>query len=341
MTLEEINQIEKDYRKRVKRTNSTYVKSVLDRMARERVKLRSESNDKFHSSDSSFNAHTCGTIQNRTTITGRDIGILEQEVNDIMREVEANPNKYDPVCESYTELNTTRGGEGKLRDIEGGVGLVEIGMPQWIKDLKIAFQTYSRTERKRGKDWFDVEDLTFYGTETRESAKKRKPINEVYTMIDVSGSMGAFGKSGKTYLELMASYLPHIVSKYDGEVWIVDEQIQGKWENNRLRTAFDKAEKEARSKTLGATASGNSDFDKAFVEFLAIKKQEKKDFMLLILTDGQEPWNYELLKELGNVTFVLPKEGNSGLAHYNIDKLIEDEELPHFTAINVDWEQID
>jgi predicted metal-dependent peptidase len=92
-------------------------------------------------------------------------------------------------------------------------------------------------------------------------------------------------------------------------VWCVDTKVQDVKSNKEAFDIFKSANTLAKN-SLALAGGGATDFKSAFERLLAIIERDKKDIMVIILTDAGLQWDIGMLQELENVIIVAPEEGS-------------------------------
>jgi hypothetical protein len=217
MTEQDIKDAERRYAEITSKANNGWNRSVLDRLRAEREQRRAGHNTIFNERSGDFtDIPTCQTQeQNEARVKPEDIPILKNIIDGITKEVSENILEFPDIASGIPEISTSK----ESGSTTGLVQVMEYGQPQWVSELEIAVEDFADLQRDRSKDWYDPEDLTYYGVEAREGAKKLEPKNVILIMLDTSGSMMGVGQGGKSFLEIMASYIPPIVEEYEGAIW--------------------------------------------------------------------------------------------------------------------------
>jgi hypothetical protein len=332
MDRENLKRTRRRYQEIIDKANTTYVRDVLDRVREDREKLRAKNNDIFNEqSDYTQDIPTCGTIaESEYKIDVTDIPALEENVSDILSEIQRNPMEFPDIVNAIPEVSNQQAGTQGGNPIGKGIfEIQDIGIPQWVKELEIAVKDWSEKQRDRSKDWHDVEDLTFYGIESKEKAKKLEPKSKVIVMLDTSGSMCHGGCDGRSYIQMLGAYIPPIVKNYEGQLWLCDDAVRERFPFSQIRYMLTE---EGFAPFAGG---GGTNFDLVFKEWLAMKEIDGSDFMGIVLTDGGVSYDnsVEIIRRMGNVVLVQPEESKSSLAP--LKGLIESDKYPNIRAVSV------
>ena len=223
--------------------------------------------------------------------------------DEIIDQIKQNPHIFKEVGSiSTSSTDISSGGEGGSE--RGYVHLAPMGTPKWVKELKEITKGFVRGKKQRSKEYYDPEDL-IRGVLSKQSAKKTKREQYVYTVLDTSGSMSSSSGVGRvSFLELMMKQIPPIVREYEGEVVLCDTEIHYPiYTNKQIRKALDETGK------LGQAGGGATDFDEAYIYIIDQLEEIKKtkpnaEALVITLTDAGVRWNLDYIKELKNFIVV-------------------------------------
>jgi hypothetical protein len=238
----------------------------------------------------------CGTFEEIPDLDPVEIADAQKSTENIVTEVEENPFEYPEASEARGQ-NAPGDGLGESRE---KITLASIGKPAWVRELKGLVKGYGKPTRKRSKDYYDIESLV-RGVPEKESAKKKKRGDLVFTIVDTSGSMMQRSVTGQTYLKELMKYVQPIVEDYDGEVVIGDVAPRVILPNKYARKALKE------SQSLSAAGGGGTSFDRMFDYIIQRKRQEKFECLVIVLSDGGVIINPAQIQELGSCIMVIPK----------------------------------
>lgn len=223
-----------------------------------------------------------------------DLTAIEREqamsvIKDVTQEIANNKPDY-----GYVDL-AGRGQDAGSKEVGEGTGVVElidIGRPSWLDELAKGIAKVFRRITKR--QYFDVEGLVRGVTrKSKEKGLKRK--NYMYMMLDVSGSMSSYSYKGTPLVSLFASYLPAMVSRYDGCFVEVDgdEVKMTEFKTLSRQGMSDKIEKNS----IKLSGGGGAEFKKATLTIIEhIEKNNVTDPCIVLASDGHEDFNFMLLR---------------------------------------------
>ena len=245
----------------------------------------------------------CGTSKHVPDLDPVDLEKAMQKMDEIGKQVDENPFDY-PDAAQVRGTNQPGTGAGDARE---KVTLPVIGKPKWFKELKGLVKAFGKPMRKRGREYYDIESLVRNVPE-KEAARVKKRDDYVFTIVDTSGSMTFKSKSGRTFMEELSKYIPPIVAEYEGEVLVIDTEIQDIFPNKVVKKALKKAKKDATENAIMLAGGGGTDFDKAYAYILDRQRREKFEALIIVLTDGGVYLPTAMIQELGSTILVAPKE---------------------------------
>lgn len=272
---------------------------------------------------------TCGTCKSVKNMTSRSVKTATQVQNEIVEQIQANPHVFNDVAGAIfdsTAISSGGGESGQFRRIY----LPEIGVPKWVKELNGLVKGMIGGKKKRGKEYYDPEDLV-RGVLSKQPEKVVKKEQFVFTVLDTSGSMGQSTETGISFLQLMMNQIPPIVREFQGEVIMCDGNIQRPiYTNLQIRDALDK------SKGIVQKGGGGTDFDEAYQHIIDTMKEKRKSnpnaqSITITLTDAGVTWNKKLIEEIGNfIVVTTPKERRNVMS---IIQMFPPEKYPNIRTI--------
>ena len=278
----------------------------------------------------------CGVSKRVPKLDPVKLDKAQKKQEEIVTQVDENPFEYPDAAQ--VRDNTAGVGTGSNRE---KVALPTMGKPKWFRELKKLVKGFGKPTRSRGRDYYDIESLVRNVPE-KESARKKKKGELVFTIVDTSGSMLATANTGRTYMQEMAKYVPQIVADYDGDVLVIDTEIKDVFPNKQVRKAMKAANANAnmaKTNALMLAGGGGTDFDKAYEWILRKQRVEKFECLVIILTDGGVHLPANMAQELKSSIVVMPKEELEGFEQWNpkFMDLVSSRQYPAVQIVAIDF----
>lgn len=189
---------------------SDFIKEVKDKSLKQKQNQVPKELNKYI--DKSILYKPCPTTEN---VPNLDIG--EQEmvrgiVEEIKQEINKEPYKF--LTEEDTRDESDMGSKeygGKENVIE----LIYVQEPKWMKEIKAFCKNFKRA---KGREYYD-EEMMVRGRLSKKKAKTKSVKDDLYVLLDVSGSMWYYSFQGVPLIKLFSSYIPIFASKFDGH-WV-------------------------------------------------------------------------------------------------------------------------
>jgi len=286
----EAKEILKDVNSIVSKVNidlSDYYKTLKTDVALQKAKAQSVK-------DISRKVKACPILEEVREISESQRQVAISTVQAIKDIVKNNKTDFDAVdiSDRGDDKGSSESGDGKGYEEK----IVNVGMPKWVQEIENSVK--SKFKRIKKREYFDVEGL-FRGVTRKKKEKGMKKIDYVYFLLDVSGSMSGFSYKGVPLKNLLASYIPPIAKKYEGQYVQVDG---GKVIPTDLKVL---SKGEIKSIILGG--GGGANFPEA-IEWIKndIITQGITNPIVIMASDAHEDFDFELLP---NTIFVTTDEG--------------------------------
>ncbi|MBK7362971.1 MAG: VWA domain-containing protein [Micavibrio sp.] len=216
----------------------------------------------------------------------------QKSIEKVIRE---NPNDFNiDVPEDDFYGGSKGSGEGVGRAVQINI----LGIPKWMQDIESAVK--AKFERKKKRDWFDVEALVRGSTRKRKEMGMRR-TDYVYFLLDVSGSMEYAGYKGRSLLSIFASYIPPMAKRFKSGMWV---QVDGG--DVITNELSDLSKGEIKELVLGGGSGADFGMAIEFIKNDIEKKKIKQNPIIIMATDGNEDFDFELLP---NTIFVTTETG--------------------------------
>ena len=290
MTFEEKNKAYIDTCERM----ADKINPILDKLYR---KISDTQEQMGEDMSEEYQREGCGNQKVAPVLTQKQRQEFEEINTDLVSQIEENPYEYPEIQPSDVLDNT--GGKGGQGDARRRVRVKQCPYPKWMDELKgaISKSMFTRSKIRKG---LDLEEA-LKNSIRKERQKGATYGNRLIVLLDTSGSMwqgGRLGNSEWTFLEALIAHLPHIASKYDGELWMADDC--GYNESIPLQDIVDlkqlTSEKlRERENTFGIKGGGGSDFWGAYQMFDAELSKAKEtdpnaEMTLVFMTDCGFDW---------------------------------------------------
>jgi len=320
-----IEKLKKQYDKLIGDTQSVVV-PIINRIQDHNEEVM---NKEYGSTDEGV-YRTCGTMRKVKKISSVDKKKGREKLIQIEEEIKDLPTAYPEAAGAIGHAHSSEGtqmGERKKAN------LPIIGTPPWVRALKGIVKNFGKAKRRRGREYHDIESLV-RGMPEKQSERKLKRQDYLYTIMDTSGSMLAESPTGRTYLDEMAKYIIPIAREFDGILYMPSDYMNelivnvNYFENKDLRKGFAKAKDIAKLNVVGG---GGLYAYPAYEEIaIEITKNNNARPLVITLTDGYENFPESIIRELRTSIFVMPEQAVQSFRRQNrkIAQMADSKDFP-------------
>lgn len=187
---------------------SDFVEAIKEKASKQKANAIPKEVQKYADKSAFFNP--CPTTDNVPDMSDEQREQVRGIIETMKQEVDGEPYKFKDMQEDdRTEVgigSKDYGGEDKVME------LVYVEEAKWMKEIKSFCVSY---KKKKGKEYYD-EEMMVRGRLSKKKARTKARRDDLYVLLDVSGSMQYYSYKGIPLVQLFASYIPLFARKFEG-----------------------------------------------------------------------------------------------------------------------------